>query len=449
MKKTYLTSIYLLLAIIVTQAICSAATAQASAPNTAKPVRQSDIEKMLRSEYFERLYSNTYYSLVDRMDDDGYLQESLTGAYEGMFPRTTGALVLLYLESGRLNEAQQNIQFVLDAITDNGMERIPRIIGKADGRKIVIDDQHQIDGQAHVVLAWARLASNRGHTPFEDRTWAQISAIMNRTCDRTAFQYGNIKEPTRPSLVKNIDFEHSKEVRAWDVWDLLTQSFVGASLEEMSKIADRRGEHSLATTWRSKIELLKEGINTNLITTYYGIPTYVEMLQQTPSGHTPYCGLGWVTISPVAAGWEGADRQILRNTVAVMNTQLLKHGNGVAWMPTDGYPDGKFSNEIIGKGMGWEIDFARTEGDFRRIGQILHLIQTVNGNHKLFLEGAWLGEPIRRWADVMKTDADYAQMQDWSWQIKDAGNGEQTAWWCWAMCRLRKSVGMSAEPKRY
>ena len=58
---------------------------------------KESIKEKLSSEFFENLYSKTYYSLLDRMDEDGYLPESLTGAYQGMFPRTTGALTLLLI----------------------------------------------------------------------------------------------------------------------------------------------------------------------------------------------------------------------------------------------------------------------------------------------------------------------------------------------------------------
>lgn len=91
-------------------------------------------------------------------------------------------------------------------------------------------------------------------------------------------------------------------------------------------------------------------------------------------GGTIYPGLGWVTLAPIAAGWEPITHEVLQNTVDVMNKKLLKRSNGVAWMPTDGYPDGRFSNEIIGKGIGWELDYARSEANYDRIEEILQLL---------------------------------------------------------------------------
>lgn len=406
---------------------------------------RNKVRELLQKPEVQQLYSKTYYSLLDRLNHDGFLPESLTGAYSGMFPRTSGAFVLLMIETGRYKEAEANIRCVLDAIAQNDMERIPRVIGKEKEKYVILDDQFQIDAQAHVILAWARLALKRGHTSFEDDTWNQVKMLMKRTCDRTFFQYGGWS--IEPGLVRNIAFEHSKEGRMWDVFDLLTQSFVGAAMTDMAKIAERHNSPELVTDWNKKIAILSAGIKNHMVSSYYGIPAYVEMFVPNGNGGTQYNGLGWVNLSPIAAGWEGADHQVLKNTVEIMNLKLLKHSNGVVWMPTDGYPDGRFSNEIIGKGMAWEIDFARSENDYKRIHQIIDLILTVNVGKPLYLEGAWLEGNGKTLSNIISDD-DLAKMKTSVWKVKDAGNGEQTAWWCWSIARLRKSVGLPAEPQR-
>jgi hypothetical protein len=407
---------------------------------------QNSIKTILQSPFFEKLYSNTYYSLLDRMGKDGFLPESLTGAYEGMYCRTTGALVSLFIETGRYKEAEKNIQCILDAVAENEMERIPHVIGeKKNGKYVIISNENQIDGQAHILLAWARLALKRGHTTFEDKTWPLVSTIMARTCDRTYFQFG--RWSIEPGLVRNLSFEHSREGRRWDTWDLLTQSFVGAALHDMAAIAQRRGATKFSDDWNKKLSILSQGIQKNLTTTRDNKTTYLEMRLPDSDGGVPFTGMGWVTLSPIAAGWEGLDHQVMRNTVEAMQRTMLKTTNGVTWMPTDSYPDGSVSNEIIGKGMAWEIDFARTEKDDNRIKQILGLIQIVNASKPIYMEGGWL-DGNGRTQSIKITDKDLAEMKDAVWKSKDAGNGEQCAWWCWAMARLRKDAGLSAEPKR-
>lgn len=403
----------------------------------------NSIRKTLESPYFKALYQDTYHSLVNRMTKGGYLEESLTGAYEGMYCRTTGPMVALLLETGQPDKATQMVKCVLDATSQNHMERIPHVIGQKSNGYSIISDEHQIDGQAHVVLAWARLALKRGNTAFENQTWPQVRDIMNRTVDRTFFQHGWWS--VEPGLIRNISFEHSREGRRWDTWDLLTQSFVGAALKDMAIVAQRRGDTANAQAWRKKINILQQGVRKNLTTVRHGDTTYLEMRLPDSDGGKPYLGMGWVTLSPVAAEWEPLDHAVMKNTVSAMNREMLKKTNGIAWMPTDGYPDGKVSNEIIGKGMGWEIDFARKEGDFKRIEEILKLIKIVNQTKPVYMEGGWLDIPNVKQSQKI-SEEDLSQMTNAVWKIKDAGNGEQCAWWCWAIARLRKSVGLSAMP---
>ena len=117
-------------------------------------------------------------------------------------------------------------------------------------------------------------------------------------------------------------------------------------------------------------------------------------------------------------------------------------------MPTDGYPDGSVSNEIIGKGIAWEIDYARKEKEYSRLGEILQLIKTVNAAKPIYMEGGWLDGGGHGQSERV-SDGDLAAMTNAGWKTKDAGNGEQCAWWCWAMARLRRDFGLPAEPKRF
>ena len=338
------------------------------------------------------------------------------------------------------------IGFVLNAVVAHDMERIPHVIGdKKDGRYPVTSNENQVDGQAHVLLAWARLALRRGHTAFEDKTWPLVSKIMERTCDRTYLQVGWWS--IEPGLVRNLSFEHSREGRRWDTWDLLTQSFVGAALTDMITVAKRRGAVLLADNWSKKLDLLTQGIGKNLTTQRNGVTTYLEMRLPDSNGGVPFLGMGWVCLSPVAAGWEALEHGVMKNTAAEMQRTLLRNTNGVAWMPTDGYPDGTVSNEIIGKGLAWEMEFCRQEKAYTRVAQILKLIQIVNAGTDIYMEGAWLDATGFKPSQKL-TNSDLASTKDAVWKSKDAGNGEQCAWWCWAMARLRKEKGLPVVPKR-
>ncbi|MDD3079934.1 MAG: hypothetical protein PHH37_12645 [Paludibacter sp.] len=288
-------------------------------------VIKEDITRFL-TEDLEQLYSVTYSKLISRMDSSGYLPESLTGAYKGMYPRTVGAYALLMIETERYSKAEIALKYILDAMKDNEEIFVPHVVGNEGndngGRANIIDDQYQSDAHAHVILGWARLASARGITQFERDTWPQVKALMNRLADRTLFQYGSWS--IEPGLLRAVTFEHSRDGRMWDAYDLLTQSLFGAALSEMAKIADTMGEIALASTWREKERILSEGINKNLVVERDGQQTYAEMFIPNGNGGTPYMGMGWVCFSPVAAGWEGVDHSVLRNTMGSWKKTICK-----------------------------------------------------------------------------------------------------------------------------
>ena len=52
------------------------------------------------------------------------------------------------------------------------------------------------------------------------------------------------------------------------------------------------------------------------------------------------------------------------------------------------------------------------------------------------------------WTDTLQALCLVAMLVVIIWKVKDAGNGEQTAWWCWAMARLRKTLDLPTLPKR-
>lgn len=410
-------------------------------------VMDQEIKAKLEGKFLNDLYSRTYYSLLDRIDKDGFQPESLTGAYGGMFPRTTGAMVSLLIETEQYSLAERTLNCVLKAIRQNDYERIPRVIGKGKeaGQYTILDDQHQIDGQAHVIMAWARLALKRGPTRFEDRTWKQVAKLMDRTCDRTFFQYGSWQ--MEPGLIRNIAFEHSRDSRMWDTWDLLTQCFTGAAMDSMAQVAKRRGDQRHNEVWSKKIEILKKGVQDHMTLQQQGKTVYMEMLLPNSAEGIPHKGMGWVTLSPIAAQWEPLDHQVMKDTVEVMRQVMLKDIGGARWLPTDWYPDGRISNQVIGKGIGWEIDYARQEGEQGRILELLDLIEKVNAHDPLYMEGGWLDDGHLSHQDVI-TDEQLHAMKNPVWKMKDCGNGEQSSWWCWSMARLRKSVGLPAAPLR-
>lgn len=401
-------------------------------------VTLEEFKTVLQSEKVNQLYANLYNGLLNRVDSDGYLPESVVDESKGMYARTASAYVYMLIETEHFEEAEKTLQFVLDAITLHDMERIPRAFGKTE----ILDDRHQIDAQAQFILAWARLATARGNTEFVNQTWTQASKLMDRTCSRTFFQYGGWS--IEPGLIKNIAFEHTKENRMWDCWDLLSQSFIGAALTEMVQVAGNRNETSKANAWNNKLNILKNGIKNRLIVTKAGKSVYTEMfLPKNGNGGIAYGGMSWINFAPVAAKFV-PDTEVMKNTIDYLETNYLQTYNGIKWLSEDIYPDGKFSNEIIGKGIAWQFEYAVSQQNYARALEILDLMTIINKG--LFTDFAWLeGDGYTRKDKIAQSDVE--RMASAAWKSNDDISSEQMAWWCWAMARARRICQLAVIPE--
>ena len=121
-----------------------------------------------------KIYNNTYNSLTSRMKKDVYLQESLTGAYRGEFPRTIGGFVSLLMETEDYMRIQHSLEFVFDAMIRNSLSKVPHVIdsikNSANGSvEQWFETEDQVDGRAHIVMAYARFCLKRNQTEFENK----------------------------------------------------------------------------------------------------------------------------------------------------------------------------------------------------------------------------------------------------------------------------------------
>ncbi len=429
-------------------------SAAAQAPST--PPDDGALETLLRQRVstgtFARLYSMTFYDLIGRIEDDGFLRESddPVHGYDGMYPRTVGATVSLLLAVDRPEPAERLIRCVLNAMTYNGMERVPHAFDKertgspavAD-RYIILGRGDQLDGQAHVIMAWARLANYRGRTPFEDSTWPAVSALLNASvrppyCRDTT--NGKI-----PDLMFNPYFEHSRPASVKWRYDLLTQFFVGAALSEMITVAERRHDSALVRSWKDRLQKLQAAIARHFIVHRGGKEMFAELLLA--DSNKVFGGMGWVNLAPVAAGWNPFNAGVMRNTVDYMYARLARRWDGLTWLPTDSWPDGEFSPQIIGKGLGWELEFASRERRYRKVAEIIDLVEYLHHAAPVYMENASLYNRGMKRVPLMTADS-LSGCRACSWKLADPGNGEQVSWWCWAVANLRKRLGLDPVPER-
>jgi hypothetical protein len=525
--------------------------------------------------------------MVERVEPDGFFQESMTGAYAGMFPRTVGGLVSLFMETGELDRCERLIGCVFDATQGNGMERLPhvfdrkqpadpisngrdlvqpkhetalyrldgdycgvqvfkapaapiraieayitspgckgslvltlrkdrdgepirsqsvdaqeaartgnwvrftmdppvslpvgetycfRIVFTGEGRPVwhgivssdhrlagafahdaavtppqwldhpdhaaafavdteglqrsgeakypVISDRDEVDGQAHVLMAFGRLAQRRGATPFEDQWYGFAAKLLDRSTDWPYVLSGTLHADL--GLVRNVSLEHSREGRMWDTYDILTQSFVGAALEAMIPVAKSRHDAVHEALWTERLAALREAVGKSMTRVLDGKTIYLEMRLPNSDSGVPFEGMGWLNFAPVAAQWEALDHAVLRDTISAVRQRTVFDWQGLKPMSLDWNADGTFSKSVIGKGVGWELDYCRREGDWDRIVEVLDYLKAVHAP-TIYMECAVL-------------------QPDGRWTFQDPGNGEQCAWWCWGMARLRKEVGLTAGP---
>ncbi len=438
----------------------------------------NSVKKRLQGR-LEELYFNTLKSLFERIEPDGFFAESLTGTYCGEFPRTVGALVPLCLELGRFEAAERLLALAIEVMRRGGQGYAPHVFlprsRREDGSEFYPwhCDLLQLDAQAHLLAAWARLALAGRRAGFEEHTWPEMARLMARCSGRNLLASGRVQlyDPERGGfriyegegwsidhgLARNPAFEHSREGRMWDTCDLLTQCFLGAALETMARVAERRGELSHSALWRARLEALRRGIAEQLtLPTATGL-RYLEMRLPDSSGGRIFPEVSWVCLAPVAAQWEPLAPEVLRRTVAELRRRALRRtGDGLVWLAGDVGTDGRRSNLVLGKALGWEIEFARREGERERLVQLLDFIERVHRDASIYME--WAHRSFagscrgRRWEsrDYLPrfSDAEEAELESCAagWRLRDCGNGEQGAWWCWAMARLRREAGLPVQP---
>ena len=394
------------------------------------------VRARLATPFHEGLLRRTYESIRDRLEPDGYFPESLTGTYAGMFPRTCGPLARLLMDTGESAMAERAIHYCIQGMLDNGLDRIPHVIDRRDasGRIPLRCDEDQVDGQAHIIQAWALLAEQRGRTPYEDLSYPCVADLLDRATRSPYFLPGPTGGRDLPGLVRNPNLEHSRDAHFWDAYDLLTQSFVAAALERMIPIATRRSDTRHAHDWAATLARLNANVDTHMTRQFEGRRIYLELRLPTAGATEPFPGLGWINLAPVAADWQSVDPVILDHTIATWRRVARIDWSGPTavaceWLP-QGHTDAQGRRQfdaVIGKALGWDMLYAMRHDQHDYLCQTLDFLEQVN-HHALF-------------AEAFRYDAATGQ-----WHLNDPGNGEQACWWVWAMMRVRTQAGLTRLP---
>ena len=573
-----------------------------------------EVLTLLNSPFQKTLFQNTYESLFHRVAPDGYLPESLTGAYPGMFPRSASAFVFMMLEKHQWETAKKVLRYVLQATRLSHLQWVPHVIGPANisvsplidsanpgqilhtivlynlkapnfggaqpfqalsGKLYGVDlwlsgqaqgkiqvevvrsptDRHplavsiisasllsqqggwmrmqfqkpvtlqkgatydlrvrlqghgsadwwglnnvsknpyggcysydkpplgwrfhsnyltafalnygtlqykratvipvisnsdQPDGQYSIVLAWARYITDTHDSAFENATYDQVARLADLAIGPP---YLNIDTSLTTDLVRNPCFEHSREGRFWDTYDLLTQVFTAEAWRKMIPIAKARGDVWHVQKWQNALNELQYGIRNYLTRRLHGKLIYAEMRLPDGYGGKIYQGLSWVNLSPIAARWGGVNPNILRQTVAGYRKCATFLWDGYRILGCEWNPPGirhiytinksgwtivrkpishaRISHALIGKQWAWAFLYAIQQ---KQWGRACHMLQFLKQAYKtpVLLATFPKANPWPVFAECFwfRPDGKVA--------ISDPGNGEQCSWYCWAIIAARK-----------
>lgn len=379
---------------------------------TAAPTPQDELRTLFSDSHVADIYADSYESIFGRIQDNGFFQESLTGMYKGEYVRSIGALAILADKVGETDAAGKALRFVTDVMQAQKLSHVPFTIS-ADGKTVRTEDE--LDGRAHFVLGWALYIQSSDDTAYFDETYALMKREADAFCSDTYF-YKDL------GLVRNRRFTHTRVYKGSDyndVFDLLTNTFTAAALEQMIKVALANGKQADAVLWQDTVDALKTGIAENLTREVDGKTVYLEQRYYNGGKATAENGVSWVCLSPFAAGFSGLDKAVLQNTAVYTRDALWKTVADGGYLAVESSAGGTVKNWILGKGVGWDLVAAAHAGDMEHA---LESLQFLNTYHKGTV-----------YMEKMKPSGD-------GWNTVDPGNAEQVIWFLYGMASLREQL---------
>lgn len=361
-----------------------------------------------------RIYEKTYQSILTRLTADGFFPESYSGKYEGEFTRSAGALAIMFTEMREYEKAERCLRYLFDLYERLNLPRFPHCFAyNAEGLLLMED---QVDGAAHCIYAYANLCLTSPCQAFENEFY-ELAVKEIKTYYSNRYFYGEGSKYT-VSLIRNYYFEHSRECHYWDVFDILTQTFVLAACEKMLLLSKKRGDGETTQYLTKKRDEHYGGIERNMRFR----DCYAEMVCPKENGTEVYSALGWPLLAPLAIDWEGLDTNKYKHTIETMlsKTKLTDKTSGREVYCSAYFPDDSKELLIFGKIIGWQIDYFRKTRQYEKILNWIDFIEVNNSGDDILAE--------------MYT------YKDGVWLPEDYGNGEQCIWFCLSVYRLKQSL---------
>lgn len=276
----------------------------------------------------------------------------------------------------------------------------------------LISNYTQTDANYMLIHAWVMFVNNKGSNEdreFIEQSYPIIKKFANFYIDSPTYYNKKL------NLVFNPSLEHSRKIRYWQSYDLLTNVFASQALYELSGVAKAMNDSDAAEKWLKYAKQIEEGINQNLVTEYDGKKIYGEFYD-VEDNMKFYAGISWVNLAPIAAEWYGMDLEIMKNTYEVYKKYASIKMYGYDCLATEATLGTKeLTKELIGKGIAWELMFCNMIGDYERITEIVAMeLATAKKNKIDVYPEFWKSESY----------------------VTDPGNQEHCSWQFYAMSKV-------------
>lgn len=285
----------------------------------------------------------------------------------------------------------------------------------------LISDYTQTDGNYMLIHAWAMYVNNNEGTEEDKDFIEQSYPIIAKFADYyiNSADYWN----SEMNLIYNPSLEHSRLIRYWQGYDLLTNVFASQALHELSEVAEKMNDTENSSRWKDYSEKLTSGIKNYFITEYDGKKIYGEFYDiqnyesKKTEGMTFYKGMSWINLAPVAAEWYAIDDEIMKNTFEIYGkyASIKMYGyDALATEATLATEDLEYvaPHELIGKGLSWELMYNAENNNTDRVKAFLGIeLATAEKNNTSVYPEFWKSESY----------------------VTDPGNQEHCSWQIYAM----------------
>ena len=372
---------------------------------------------------------------------------------------------MLLLELGEYERAKKLLKPTLDLIHDYHLPRAPHWFSLNTTR---FDMADQIDGEAHIILAFAKYCAATGDKEFEDTYYPYAAKSIVTVFSEPYFvdgvkitaaggdwdRYENWSDsvtangytanPDALNLIHNFCFEHTRDYHFWDCYDFLAQSFTGAAADAMLEMFEKRGKTQVAAWMKEKIKAHRMGMRKNFTFVENGKTMYYEMLVAEGDKAVPYPALGWPLYGGIGADWKGIDPVIFRDTLDYLNERTMITDpiskTRINMMEYD--PAGRIFPSNYTKMVAWAFEYFMSREKWDNIAEwfkffsvnypaapITEIVMPIGKN----------GEDLIVMANVL-FEGDIPE--DIKWKIEDGGSAEQNIWFCRAINRMIKALGV-------